>query len=106
CHGPLATSSKRGRTATQIQNAINSNAGGMGSTTLRALTAAQVSAIAGVLATTTPPPPAPSNHPTNWYSAHRSYVNNNGTATCTSCHGADLRGGSGPSCYTCHGKKW
>ena len=26
---------------------------------------------------------------------------------CTSCHGADLRGGdSGVSCYECHGKKW
>lgn len=21
---------------------------------------------------------------------------------CTSCHGADLRGGAGPSCYSCH----
>jgi hypothetical protein len=32
----------------------------------------------------------------------------NATQSCTSCHGADLRGGSGgqPSCYTCHGKKW
>jgi len=27
---------------------------------------------------------------------------------CTSCHGADLRGGSNgqPSCFTCHGQKW
>ncbi len=27
---------------------------------------------------------------------------------CTSCHGADLRGGSNgePSCYSCHGQKW
>jgi hypothetical protein len=25
---------------------------------------------------------------------------------CVTCHGADLRGGSGPSCYKCHGQKW
>ena len=25
---------------------------------------------------------------------------------CVSCHGGDLKGDSGPSCYTCHGKKW
>ena len=27
---------------------------------------------------------------------------------CTSCHGADLRGGANgqPSCFTCHGQKW
>ena len=25
---------------------------------------------------------------------------------CTGCHGTDLRGGAGPSCYSCHGKQW
>jgi hypothetical protein len=25
---------------------------------------------------------------------------------CTPCHGADLRGDAGPSCYTCHNQKW
>ena len=25
---------------------------------------------------------------------------------CTTCHGADLRGGNARSCYTCHGKEW
>lgn len=25
---------------------------------------------------------------------------------CTSCHGATLTGGQGPSCFSCHGKKW
>jgi len=105
CHGALATSTKKNRTAAQIQAAINGNVGGMGSASLRALTATQVSAIATALVSSTPIPPAPS-HPTTWYRDHRSYVDQNGTVSCTSCHGADLRGGSGPSCYSCHGKKW
>lgn len=25
---------------------------------------------------------------------------------CEECHGADLRGASAPSCYSCHGKRW
>ena len=25
---------------------------------------------------------------------------------CGECHGADLRGGKAPSCYTCHDKEW
>ncbi|WP_298438869.1 DUF5666 domain-containing protein [Geobacter sp.] len=48
CHNPLATSSKKNRTAAQIQAAINGNVGGMGF--LSTLTAAQVQAIADVLA--------------------------------------------------------
>ena len=48
CHNPLASSAKRGRSATQIQNAINNNTGGMGS--LSSLTSAQVAAIATALA--------------------------------------------------------
>ena len=43
CHGPLASSTKKGRTAAQIQAAININTGGMGS--LSTLTPAQVDAI-------------------------------------------------------------
>lgn len=50
CHGPLATSAKRGRTAAQIQAAINpGGVGAMGTAALRALTPAQVQAIATVL---------------------------------------------------------
>jgi hypothetical protein len=52
CHGPLASSSKAGRTATQIQAAINS-VGSMSS--LKTLTSAQVQAIAAALAPTAPP---------------------------------------------------
>ncbi|OGG94656.1 MAG: hypothetical protein A2527_05590 [Candidatus Lambdaproteobacteria bacterium RIFOXYD2_FULL_50_16] len=25
---------------------------------------------------------------------------------CTDCHGSDLKGGDGPSCYNCHGVNW
>jgi mono/diheme cytochrome c family protein len=56
CHGALATSSKRGATASAIQSAITANRGGMGS--LSALTADQIAAIAAALATTSTPPPA------------------------------------------------
>ena len=31
CHNPLATSTKKGRTAAQIKAAITANSGGMGS---------------------------------------------------------------------------
>lgn len=33
---------------------------------------------------------------------------NNPTVNCTTCHGADLRGGDAgePSCTSCHGVKW
>ena len=39
--------------------------------------------------------------------AHASGLNNP-LANCTTCHGADLRGGNGgqPSCFSCHGQKW
>lgn len=47
CHNPLASSTKKNRTAAQIQAAINGNVGGMGF--LSTLTAAQVQAIADVL---------------------------------------------------------
>lgn len=46
CHGALATSSKRTRTAAQITNAITSNRGGMGSLSL---TPEQIAAIAAAL---------------------------------------------------------
>ncbi len=52
CHGPLATSERLGQTATQIQDAINNNAGGeMGY--LSTLTQEQIQAIADALAVNT-----------------------------------------------------
>ncbi|NOY68418.1 MAG: hypothetical protein GXP53_02845 [Deltaproteobacteria bacterium] len=47
CHGPLATSSKRGASAAKIQSAINNNRGGMGR--LNTFASAEISAIAAVL---------------------------------------------------------
>ena len=73
CHGALATSSKQGRTAAQIQSAINGNTGGMGS--LSSLSTAQVQAIATALAITTPPPPV--------IDGAALYASN-----CSGCHGA------------------
>ena len=43
CHGALATSTKKGRTATQIQSAITNNTGGMN--TLSALTIGEIASI-------------------------------------------------------------
>lgn len=56
CHGPLATSTKRGRTAAQIQTAINNNTGTMGS--LSGLLAEEVLAIADALSGISPIPVA------------------------------------------------
>ena len=47
CHGPLATSSKRGSSVTQIKNAIATPSTGMGS--LNTLTDAQIQAIADAI---------------------------------------------------------
>lgn len=48
CHKALASSDKRGATATKIQSAINTK-GGMGTNALKALSAAQAQAIADAL---------------------------------------------------------
>jgi len=69
CHGPLTSSSKLGRSSTQIQNAINTiNA----MKTLSSLSSAQIQAIADTLKSTMP---APSNGGT----LYASY--------CAGCHG-------------------
>jgi len=70
CHGPLASSSKLNRSASQIQGAIDVNIGNMGY--LSDLTPAEVQAIADALVSTTPPP---TDGPTL-------YTNN-----CAGCHG-------------------
>jgi len=54
CHGALPNSSKTGRTAAQIQTAIDSNTGGMGA--LASLLPAEVQAISDALSGTSPMP--------------------------------------------------
>ncbi len=49
-------------------------------------------------------PPASHTKSKSGYMHHPSLENPVGA--CESCHGDDLKGGSAPSCYTCHGKKW
>jgi mono/diheme cytochrome c family protein len=86
CHGPLASSAKAGATASQIQTAITSNTGGMGS--FSSLTPAQVSLIAGALATvapsSTPAPACGSCHAIPPSSGHHS---THRSKSCSVCHG-------------------
>jgi len=77
CHGALATSSKLGRTAAQIQAAIGS-VGAMSS--FSSLSAAQVQAIAAALASPPPPTPTPTPTPTDGAALY--------TTNCSGCHGA------------------
>jgi len=78
CHG-AAPGTKAGRTAAQIQSAINS-VGAMNTTALRSLTSTQIQAIASAIAGT---PPVP----TTGEGLYNAY--------CLACHGAEGRGGSG-----------
>ena len=73
CHGALASSSKAGRSAAQIQAAITANYGGMGSISL---TAAEIQAIADALAPATTPPPTTTPDGAALYAS-----------TCAGCHG-------------------
>jgi len=80
CHGQLATSSKLNRTATQIQNAITNNAGGvMGSINL---TTAEIQAIADALAST------------NGGGGTTSTGESLYVSMCQGCHGVNGTGGS------------
>ena len=49
---------------------------------------------------------APSSHTVNNDGVMHKEGLQDPETNCTSCHGADLKGGDGPSCYKCHGEKW
>jgi mono/diheme cytochrome c family protein len=90
CHG----AGKRGSSASAIQSAINSNKGGMGS--LKSLTAAQITAIAGGGSTTTSTPiqtfnptPVPTLNTTPLPDGAALY-----NQYCSGCHGASKQGKS------------
>jgi len=74
CHGTLANTNKPGRTATDIQSAIDQNVGNMGF--LSTLTSEEVQAIADVL------PAAPPVDPTQPVDGAALYA-----TSCASCHG-------------------
>jgi len=82
CHGQLASTTKAGRTAAEIQTAIDSNLGGMGF--LSSLTPEEVQAIADVLPAATGPAPGPD------YS------------DCTACHGQPPSGDTYPDTAGAH----
>lgn len=57
------------------------------------------------------PPPPPPGPPADHTDAEDGVLHKPGkdmpfTNGCTMCHGQDLMGGSGPSCYACHGMEW
>jgi cytochrome c5 len=56
----------------------------------------------------TAPPNAPADHSVQKDGAFHAPGFNSPQGTCTTCHGADLRGGANgePSCFTCHGSVW
>jgi cytochrome c len=83
CHGPLATSSKKGMTVVRLQNAISGDVGGMGA--LASLTAADMQAIATALNAPGPAPaptPAPTPTPSPSPDGAALYADN-----CAACHG-------------------
>jgi hypothetical protein len=103
CHGSIQRSQVRGATAADIKTAIVEVSE---MAFLKFLTDPKIQAIADALVTSTPPPPPPppsgGPHPAGWLNKHPNYVDRNGTSSCTACHGKDLKGGAGPSCFSCH----
>ena len=48
----------------------------------------------------------PADHTVNKSGAYHKTGLTSPTVNCVQCHGTDLKGGSGPSCFKCHGQKW
>lgn len=49
---------------------------------------------------------APADHTKDRKGVRHKSGSKQAVANCGPCHGSDLRGGKGPSCYTCHGQEW
>jgi mono/diheme cytochrome c family protein len=78
CHNPLASTTKPGRTATQITNAISTVSTMSSLSSLTSLSSAQITAIAAIL----PPIPTPTPSPTPTLNGSALYAGN-----CAGCHG-------------------
>ena len=115
CHGATG-SGINGRTATAISSAIIN----IGSMNNISLTSAEIQAISDYLTGSTGGGSTgggstggdtgggvPSSHTDPeqgvLHAPGNDFPFTNG---CTVCHGSDLRGGVGPSCYSCHGQEW
>jgi hypothetical protein len=48
----------------------------------------------------------PADHTKDRKGARHKSGSKDAAKACVACHGADLRGGTAPSCFTCHDKKW
>jgi mono/diheme cytochrome c family protein len=78
CHSPLASTTKPGRTATQISSAITANTGGMGYLS-SSLSSTQIQAIANALPAASTPTPTPTS--TTTLTGATLYAN-----YCAGCH--------------------
>jgi len=109
CHGALASSDKAGASASQTQNAINNDTGGMG--VLSSLTLTQIQAISGALSGGTGGGGGSSGPPASHTDSQEGALHAPGkdtpySSSCTACHGTTLQGDIGPSCFSCHDQKW
>jgi hypothetical protein len=69
---------------------------------------ALVLGFSGCSDSSTAPADAPEGHTVGRGGVAHAPGLSNPLANCTTCHGADLRGGPNgqPSCFSCHGQKW
>lgn len=64
--------------------------------------------VAACSSSSTAPADIPDDHTVKKGGAYHAPGLNDPVSNCTTCHGADLMGGTQgqPSCFKCHGKKW
>jgi len=72
--------------------------------------AAKVPAPLPAPAPAAPAAPRPAKPPADHVKDRKGAMHKKGSkeamVNCVACHGAELRGGKGPSCYGCHEKEW